>query len=199
MLVAQSCLTLCNSMDCSPPGSSVHGILQVGILEWIAILFSRGIFLTPGIERRSPLLQVDSLTSSGKPDTRVTQVSAPTMELWAQNCPSQVLGRENVHWGEGPAGRSLWLHGPVFSQPWESWAPSWDLPHQQAMLQHYLPGDSIRFHRMKIQSYRTPPIPTSPDADLLIFIYLFLTILFLNALHRPLYEGGSGSWPRPLH
>ena len=40
--VAQSCLTLCNSMDCSPPGSSVHGILQARILEWVAIPFSRG-------------------------------------------------------------------------------------------------------------------------------------------------------------
>ena len=34
--------SLCNPMDCSPPGSSVHGILQVRILEWLAILFSRG-------------------------------------------------------------------------------------------------------------------------------------------------------------
>ena len=33
----QSCLTLCNPMDCSPPGSSVYGILQAGILEWVAI------------------------------------------------------------------------------------------------------------------------------------------------------------------
>ena len=33
-LVAQSCLTLCNPMDCSQPGSSVHGILQARILEW---------------------------------------------------------------------------------------------------------------------------------------------------------------------
>ena len=40
-LVTQSCPTLCNSMDCSPPGSSVHGILQARILEWAAILFSR--------------------------------------------------------------------------------------------------------------------------------------------------------------
>ena len=38
----QSCLTLCNPMDCSPPGSSVHGILQARILEWVAISFSRG-------------------------------------------------------------------------------------------------------------------------------------------------------------
>ena len=40
---AQSCLSLCNPMDCSsPPGSSVHWILQVRILQWVAISFSRG-------------------------------------------------------------------------------------------------------------------------------------------------------------
>ena len=38
----QSCLTLCDPMDCSPPGSSVHGILQARILEWVAISSSRG-------------------------------------------------------------------------------------------------------------------------------------------------------------
>ena len=42
MLVAQSCLTLCNPTDCSPPGSSVRGILQARRLEWVAILFSKG-------------------------------------------------------------------------------------------------------------------------------------------------------------
>ena len=40
--VAQSCLTLCDPMDCSPPGSSVHGILQARILEWVAMPSSRG-------------------------------------------------------------------------------------------------------------------------------------------------------------
>ena len=40
--VSQSCLTICDPMDCSPSGSSVHGILQVRILEWVAISFSRG-------------------------------------------------------------------------------------------------------------------------------------------------------------
>ena len=38
----QSCPTLCNSMDCSPPGCSVHGILQARILEWVAMPSSRG-------------------------------------------------------------------------------------------------------------------------------------------------------------
>ena len=41
-LVAKSCLTLANSLDCSLLGSSVHGILQARILEWVAISFSRG-------------------------------------------------------------------------------------------------------------------------------------------------------------
>ena len=40
--VAQSCLTLCDPMGCSPPGSSVCGILHARILEWVAISFSRG-------------------------------------------------------------------------------------------------------------------------------------------------------------
>ena len=41
-LVSQSCLTLCNPMDCRQPSSSVHGILQARTLEWVAISFSRG-------------------------------------------------------------------------------------------------------------------------------------------------------------
>ena len=42
VLIAQSSPTLCNPMDCSPPGSSVCGITQAKILEWVAISFSRG-------------------------------------------------------------------------------------------------------------------------------------------------------------
>ena len=42
VLVTQACPTLCSPVDCSLPGSSVHGILQAKILEWVAIPFSRG-------------------------------------------------------------------------------------------------------------------------------------------------------------
>ena len=42
VLVAQSRQTLCSLMDCCPPDTSVHGILQARILEWVAIPFSRG-------------------------------------------------------------------------------------------------------------------------------------------------------------
>ena len=41
-LVTQSCLTLCDPMDCSPPDYSVHGILQARILEWVSMPFFRG-------------------------------------------------------------------------------------------------------------------------------------------------------------
>ena len=54
--MAQSCLTLCDSMDCSLTGCAVHGILQARILEWVAILFSRG-----SSQPESPALQADSL------------------------------------------------------------------------------------------------------------------------------------------
>ena len=54
VLITQSCLTLCDPMNYSPPGSSVHGILQTRILEWVAILFSRGIFSTLGLKPGLP-------------------------------------------------------------------------------------------------------------------------------------------------
>ena len=50
--VAQSCLILCDPMNCSPPGSSVHGISQARILKWVAISFSRGIFPTQALNPR---------------------------------------------------------------------------------------------------------------------------------------------------
>ena len=67
-LLAQSCLTLCNPMNRSLPGSSVHGILQARILEWV--FPSLGHLLDPGIEPGSPALQTDSLPSEppGKPN-----------------------------------------------------------------------------------------------------------------------------------
>ena len=58
----QLCLTLCDPMDCSPSGSSVHGILQARILEWVAMPSYRGL-PNPGIKPASLLLhlQVGSL------------------------------------------------------------------------------------------------------------------------------------------
>ena len=72
--VTQSCPTLCDPINCSLLGFSVHGILQTRIPEWAAIPFSSN--PGPGIELRSPALQTDSL-------------------------PSEPLGKPFLMWGQG--------------------------------------------------------------------------------------------------
>ena len=68
VLVPQSWPTLCDPMDCSPPGSSAHEICQTTILEWVAIS-SSGDLPDPRIEPWSPVLQADSFPTElqGKP------------------------------------------------------------------------------------------------------------------------------------
>ena len=63
-LVTKPCLTLCDPMDCNPPGSSVHGDSPARILEWVAVPSSR-----ESSQPRPPTSQVDSLPSEppGKP------------------------------------------------------------------------------------------------------------------------------------
>ena len=69
-LVSQSCLTLCGPVDCSPPDTSVHGILQARILEWEAVPFSAD-FTDPGIKPRSPTQQANfPCGSTGKQSAR---------------------------------------------------------------------------------------------------------------------------------
>ena len=65
VLVTQLCPALCESVDCSLPGSPIHRIVQARILEWVAISFSRGLEIEPG----SPALKADCLLSEqpGKP------------------------------------------------------------------------------------------------------------------------------------
>ena len=68
VLGAQSCPSLCDPMDCSPPGSSVHGILQARILEWVAMPFSRTQELNPALLHCRQILYC--LSHQGSP-TRV--------------------------------------------------------------------------------------------------------------------------------
>ena len=67
-LVAQSCPTLCDTMNCSPTGSSVDGVFQARILEWVAISFSRG-YSQPRDQTQVSRIQADSLSAElpGKP------------------------------------------------------------------------------------------------------------------------------------
>ena len=86
--VAQLCLTLCDCMDCSLPGSSVHGILQARILEWVGIPFLLyGMFPTKGLNPGLPLANSLPSEPPGKPkNTGVGSLSLlqrifPTQEL----------------------------------------------------------------------------------------------------------------------
>ena len=64
MLVAQSCLTFCDPMDCSPPDLSVHGLLQARILEWVVIPFSTG-------------------SSQPRDQTWVSRIGSGSFTIWA--------------------------------------------------------------------------------------------------------------------
>ena len=85
----QSCLTLCDPMNCSPPGSSVHGISQARILEWVAMPSSRG-SSRPSDQTESPeapALQVGSLHRASREALRTIKAQGgtaqSTMELHA--------------------------------------------------------------------------------------------------------------------
>ena len=100
VLVAQLCPTLCDPMDCSPPGSPVHVISQARILAWVSISFSQG-SSRPRNWTRSVALQADSLPSE------------PPLSL-----PS-------VHPGWGPiAAQSILFSHPTSSRIRLEWFPS---------------------------------------------------------------------------
>ena len=80
VLVAQSCPTLCNPMNYSLPGSSVHGISQARILEWVDISFSRDL-PNPGIDPKSPGLQADSRPSE-PPTQPINPNNSELSEHW---------------------------------------------------------------------------------------------------------------------
>ena len=73
--VTQSCPTLCDPVDCSPPDSSVHGILQARILEWVAISFSRG-------------------SSQPRDPTWVSCIAVRRFILWAPICSNLLIDQK---------------------------------------------------------------------------------------------------------
>ena len=86
--VLSGCLTLCDPIDCRPPGSSVYGIFQTRILNWVAISWD---LPNPGIERAS-------LTSSALAGIVFTTVppGKPQTEKWLKNCyPFTKKGRQS--------------------------------------------------------------------------------------------------------
>ena len=78
--VAQSCSALCDPVDCSPPGSSIHGILQARVLEWVAMSFSRG-------------------SSQPRDWTQVSRIAGRRFTIWAINSQIQYLTASNYTTG----------------------------------------------------------------------------------------------------
>ena len=74
--VPQSCPTLCDPMDCSPPGFSIHGIFQAWVLEWVAISFSRG-------------------SSWPRDWTQVSRIAGRGFTIWATRVSPDNLLKEN--------------------------------------------------------------------------------------------------------
>ena len=109
VLVAQSCLILCDPMDCSVPGSSVHGMLQVRILEWVAIPFSRGSSQL-GIEPGSPTLQADSLPSKppGKPPQNTEHLT--NLHVILDQCKKKIIYHISLALNvDHREGRGIWF------------------------------------------------------------------------------------------
>ena len=124
VLVIQLCLTLWDPMDCRPPGSSVHGILQAWILEWVAISFSRGSswvsciagrFLTTWATRETPSqLYLKNKQTSSRRELKADRL-ASSSQLFGGLLPDACVGssdhshfsRKLDGWCTNPAGQHL--------------------------------------------------------------------------------------------
>ena len=119
MLVMQLCLILCDPMDCSLPGSPVHGILQARILEWVAIYFSRG-SSRPWDWTRVPCI-VDRFSSEppGKSHTTVTRIQFWTFTYIAspQNSLESIFNQGPLAHAPRPSGHccAFYLYKFAFS------------------------------------------------------------------------------------
>ena len=116
-LVAKLCPTLCNSMDCSPPGSSVNGISQARILEWVASSFSRGSSQPRNRTHVSSSAgRFFTAEPPGKPFYPYRHYSNLFWWFFIISCPLEAT--VSLWWGHGL------LYFPIYSPPWWS-HPLW--------------------------------------------------------------------------
>ena len=114
VLVAHSCPALCNPMDCSPPGSSVHGMLQARILEWVAISYSRGSY-QPRDWAWFSCMQADSLPSEPPQKQSLKHKRSTTTHLKPLSTPSNLVQSVLHGWNQGTHhGWHSWCNFPEF-------------------------------------------------------------------------------------
>ena len=94
---SQSCPTLCDPMDCSPPGSSVHGIFQARVLEWVAIPFSRG-SSQPRVQTQVSCITGRLFTAQPSGFSYITSVLVCSLErpLPPQYLLSSLIPKDNI-------------------------------------------------------------------------------------------------------
>ena len=175
MLSCFSRVQLWDLMDCSPPGSSVHGILQARILEWAAMPSARGYLPDPGIKTASPALQVDSFTT--EPRGKYTRHLVPGQNLLCapsgsaeQTCGEAALLTPGARPGSAGSCRPglppvslpfTHLHTFLPSQPRHVYQESW--------LRHFSPPSTFPLLPLLHHLSVTPtPIPCSRGAALQI-------------------------------
>ena len=107
VLGAQSCPTLCDPMDCSPPGSSLHGILQARTLEWVAIPFSRESSWT-----RDP--------------TQVSCIAGRFFTIWVTRKPNKSRKEGGLDQCPSREGLKEWKDSCIQGSPLNSREISWD-------------------------------------------------------------------------
>ena len=126
LLVTQSCLILCHPMARSPPGSSVHRILQARILEWVAISFSRG---SSWLRDRTQVSYIAGslhcLSHWGSPDQRVTKTQWVQLLQWCWKWKSAEAERrqrsavpERLCWVTASQGQGKEQCQPSWMFPW---------------------------------------------------------------------------------
>ena len=136
-------------MDCSPPGSSVHGILQARKLEWVAIPIS-GDLPNPGIEPRSPTLQEDSLPAEppGKPkNTGVGSLSFP----------QQLFPTQELNWGLVHCRQILYQLSYQGSPKSLSYVQLFATPWTIQSMEFPVPGIKLRFPTLQEDSLPAEP------------------------------------------
>ena len=111
-------------MDCSLPGSPVHGIFQARVLEWVAISFSRG-SSHPGIESGSPALQADALPSEppGKPLCPhlmfiLQYPASPVLHLWRYSWIPSPMAETEIPFLTFPSICACSVLSDSFTTPW---------------------------------------------------------------------------------
>ena len=132
--VTQSCLTLCSPMDCSLLGSSVHGILQARVLEWVAISFSRRSFQPRNWTQVYSTVQLSSITQSCPTFCDPMNHSTPGLPVHHQLPEST---QSHVHWvgnaiqpshplsSPSPPALNLSQHQGLFKWPFSALCIRW--------------------------------------------------------------------------